>query len=1069
MKRFFLPGVFLFAFCFTAYGQVDSAAVEKEVDSLIQISRTLTGKREFDKALEVNGVAEKQALEKLGKESVAYGNACFNHGRVFHSQRNYAEAEKWYLESQLIREKIVGKEHISYAASLNGLANVYMSSGNPEKAVAFFLETKAIREKVLGKQHADYTQSLNSLGNVYMFLGKYDKAEPYYQEARDIREKTAGKESVEYAQSLHNLGYLNWRMGNNEKAEIYYLEAKAIKEKAGKREAPDFAQTLNNLAAVYVGLGSYEKAEPLYLEAKEIREKVLGKLSPDYAQSLNNLALLYWDLGHYEKAESLHLEAKAIREKIVGKEHLDYAQSLNNLAALYTDMGNYQKAEPLHLESNDIQKKKLGTEHPDYALSLNNLAALYIQMGDFAKAEQIHLESNAIMEKALGKEHPHYSANLANLGNMYLDMGNYQKAEPLLLEAGAIREKTLGKEHPDYARSVNILGILYRETGDYKKAVSLSLEALSIREKVLGKDHPDFSKSLNDLALAYWASGNFTVAGPAIREAGKSKKALLLKASRYLSEQELASYTAKFYIELNQGFSFARYDPAVAGDWYDNTLFFKGFMLNTASRANTLALNDPASSEIYLRFKSFHRRLGLEYTKPIAERADVAALESQANALEKELVRSVAGFGEAIRQVGWQEVQKALKPGEAAIEFIRFNYYNPKTTDSVLYAALLLKPGMEVPDFITLFEEKQLQSILSPLATQGSSGLNELYGGKAGHALYQLIWSPIEPQLGAVKTIYLSPAGLLHRLNLTAIPTGRPNESIGKRYTIATVTSTRQRVAVPPNANATASIFGGIRYEMDSTAIPQGRANEPAHRDRGLTFSQTDSTLRGDTWAYLKYSEKEADNVQSILQKAGYQATANKGYAATEEAFKQLSKDQVSPRILHLSTHGFFFPDPQSKGTRQSTVDGAEPVFKVSDNPMIRSGLILAGANHAWVTGKPLGNREDGILTAYEISQMDLRGTELVVLSACETGLGDIQGNEGVYGLQRAFKIAGAHNLIMSLWQVPDLQTQEMMTVFYQKWLDEKMTVRDALKAAQEEMQRKRYEPFYWAGFVLVE
>jgi len=230
-----------------------------------------------------------------------------------------------------------------------------------------------------------------------------------------------------------------------------------------------------------------------------------------------------------------------------------------------------------------------------------------------------------------------------------------------------------------------------------------------------------------------------------------------------------------------------------------------------------------------------------------------------------------------------------------------------------------------------------------------------------------------------------------------------------------------------------------------------------------LSFTETDSTLRGGTWRELKHAEQETANIAAVLQKAGILAAIKTGYDATEEDFKKLGNGGPAPRLLHISTHGYFFPDPvadpQSNG----------PAFKSSNYPMIRSGLILAGANHAWKTGRPLGNREDGILTAYEISQMDLRNTELVVLSACETGLGHIEGNEGVYGLQRAFKIAGVKTIVMSLWQVPDYQTQELMTVFYQKWLLGKMPVRQALQAAQKEMRDKGYEPYYWAGFVVVE
>ena len=1033
MKRFFLPGVFFFTFCFSAYGQMDSAAVEKEVDSLIQVARVLSRQNKHEEALQVISKAKQITVDNFSTNSVIYANCQFNFGFVYQNMRRRADAEPYYVEAMKLREKLLGKKHPDYAWSLNNLGLLYKEQGRYDLSEPLYLEAIELQKTTPGAESAIYTICLYNLGNLYLAKDRYDLSASFVIQALNIWKKLPEKDQQYVPRAISTLSYIYQQTGKYESSLPLHMETLASIIKKNGKESQEYAAELVALAGLYKEMGRYQECEPLFLEGMELQEKTLGKENLFYANTLNNMATYYEEIGSDDKAEKCYLLSKSIWENSSKKEHLANSPILNNLASLYRKLGRYQDAERLLLERKDLHEKLLGKEKSSYALCLNNLARLYT------------------------------------------DINQYEKAEPIFREAIAVWEKSLGKEHPEYAMGIESLGDLYKYTGNYELALPLYLQAKDIYEKALGKDHRDYSGCLLRIASLYYVQKIDIKAAPFFLESYSINIKSLTAASRFLSEQEQASIYQVYAPVFDGHFSFgatqAASNTGFVNSCFDLGLFQKGFLLNAASKLGNLTFDDSISKEKHNLLKSYYRRLAREYTKPIMDRTGVEDIESQANALEKELIRSVAGFGEAIRQVGWREVQQALKPGEASIEFVRFNYYNPKTTDSVLYAALLLKPGMETPNFITLFEEKQLQSILSPLATQGSSGLNELYGGKAGHALYQLIWSPIEPQLGTVKTIYLSPAGLLHRLNLTAIPTDRPNETIGKRYTIATVTSTRQLVAVPANANAnaTASIFGGIRYEMDSVAIPTGRADEPVHRHRGLTFSQTDSTLRGDTWAYLKYSEKEADNVQSILQKAGYQATAIKGYAATEEAFKQLGKDQASPRILHLSTHGFFFPDPQSKGTRQSTVDGAEPVFKVSDNPMIRSGLILAGANHAWATGKPLGNREDGILTSYEISQMDLRGTELVVLSACETGLGDIQGNEGVYGLQRAFKIAGARNLIMSLWQVPDLQTQELMTVFYQKWLDEKMTVRDALKAAQEDMQRKRYEPFYWAGFVLVE
>ncbi len=1059
MKTSFSLLAFLFFFSFSGFGQVvDTAAVVREVDSLIQISRALTGKRDFDKALEVNAAAEKLALEKLGKESAMYGSTCLNHGRVLSFKGSYPEAEKWYLEAIAILEKTLGGEHLDYAKGLINLALLYYRMGSYEKAEPLCLQAKTIREIALGKEHPDYALSLNYLGIMY------------------------------------------WKMGKYEKAEHIYLQAKAILEKALGKEHPDYAPILSNLAIMYMEMGNYEKAEPLYLEGKAIEERALGKEHPHHANSLNNLANLYWRTGNYEKAESLLIDAKAIREKILGKEHPDYASSLHNLAILYMEMGNYEKAEPLYLEGKAIGERALGKEHPDYANSLSNLATLYVRIGNYEQAESLFLEAKAIYENVLGKEHPIYANCLNNLADLHWRIDDYEKAEAFNLEAKTIREKALGKEHVDYANSLSNLANLNLSMENYKKAEALNLEAKAIREKVLGKKHPDYVYSLSNLAIITWASSDFNSAKSYLLEASEIEKSLLVKATQYLSERELTLYTTKFVDALNRNFSFVQIQPDISTTCYDNTLFYKGFLLNAVDQVNKLALTDSASTENYYQLKSYHRRLAAEYAKPIAQRKNVAELEEKANTLEKELTRTVAGFGEALRQVNWQEVQAALKPGEAAIEFIRFHYHNPDPTDSTLYAALLVKPGMASPVFISLFEEKQLDALLAPLSDQSSSGLNELYGGQASQSLHRLLWSPIEPHLAGVKTVYYSPAGLLHRLNLGAIPFAQ-GKILADRHELVCLSSTRslaegtkvrQLVTAPAfvpsgGKSATAIVYGGIQFDMDSTAYPvrSNLQDGNSSNRRGLSFSQSDSTLRlsrrslgkgeGDSWQYLKWSEKEADNVQSILAKAGIVTETRKGWQATEESFKQIGSPlqgdkNPSPRILHISTHGFFFPDPKSE-VRSETArsEMSEPVFKISDHPMIRAGLVLAGGNHAWKTGQPLGNREDGILTAYEISQLDLRNTELVVLSACETGLGQIEGNEGVYGLQRAFKIAGAKNLVMSLWQVPDYQTQELMTAFYRNMLEKEMPVRQALHAAQDEMRQKRYEPFYWAGFVLVE
>ncbi|WP_421796098.1 tetratricopeptide repeat protein [Haliscomenobacter sp.] len=973
---------------------VDSVALRR-VDSLIRVSQTLAASSNFDQALEVNALAEKIALEKLGRLSASFGRCALNHGRISYFKGDMPEAEKWWLEAREIREKVLGKENPVYASSLHNLGVLYEDMGNIQKAESFYLEAMAIRERALGKEHPDYATSLNSLGIIYMDMGQY------------------------------------------------------------------------------------EKAEQLYLRAKTIWGKSLGKKHPNYAKSLNNLAILYENTGKFEQAELLYLEALDIAGKSLGKEHPDYATNLNNLASLYLAMGDFDKAEQLFLETKAIWGKALGKEHTDYARCLNNLAVVYKKKSNYDKAEQLYLEAKEIYGKALGKEHPYYAESLNNLAGLYGAMGQYEKAEPLLLEAKTIWGKALGKEHPDYAKSLSNLAIVYGETGNYEKAEALYLEAKAIYGKVLGRENPEYAENLKNLAILYSLDmGEQEKAEPLYLELSQINRHLAEKAMHHLSEREMNSFLNEFSDGLDNALAFVRRSasPKRVSDCFDNALFYKGFLLNAANRSRTLVLSNPAAAENFNLLKSYERRLAAQYAQPVADRdsTSLADLEAKANNLEKDLARTVAGFGQALRQVKWQEIQKSLKPGEAAIEFVSYRFYRKKQTDSMLYAALVLLPGTDAPKFIPLFEEKQLTTLLKTEGNPQPAFYNDLYAAaKKGDQLYNLIWKSISAALPQGTTVYCSPSGLLHRINLGAIPTP-DGKTLAEKHRLSTLGSTRQLV-VPPvpttQQSATAQLYGGIQYD----AIPTVAANTPLKLEdlaaqRGLVFTQNDSTLRGENWNYLRWTEVEISAAANVMKSKGITPTLKKGIEATEESFKALGQGSPSPRVLHLATHGFFFPDPkESKSGEVKTI--GEKTFKVSNNPMIRSGLVLAGGNHAWKTGKPLRpGLEDGILTAYEISQMNLANTELVVLSACETGLGDLVGNEGVYGLQRAFKIAGARYLIMSLWQVPDFQTQVFMTAFYKHWLEDKKTVPEAFRATQTEL-RGRYsgEAFKWAGFVLVE
>ncbi len=1003
-----------------AFAQIpDSMEVVKRIDSLLSVAGRFAQANDSVKAMEVQVLAANLATEKFGKESPAYGK-CFNGlASIQRSLRQFDASEASYHEALRIFEKCLGRTHASVASALNNLALLYAEWGFPEKAEPLFLEALTIREKVLGKESLYYTVSLVNLAKHYKNMGLFEKSEQFHLQALEIRKKIFGTESEHYATSLNELGIL------------------------------------------YSTMGLFAKAEPLLSNAIDIRKKLFGELNLDYANSLNNLAILYMYIGAYQKSEQLFLKVKWIREQ------------------------------------------KYGTLHPEYAAILNNLAVLYKNMGRWDKVEAMYLEAKSIWEKVYGTQHLYYALSLFNLGTLYSDAGNFSKAEPLLIEANSIYCKVLGSDHPDVANGLNNLASMYRAMGNYHIADSLYKKATQIWEKTLGKDHPNYAGGLLNLALLYSEMGFSQKSDTVWTELTERTQALIAKSVYHLSEKELYDYLKIFNERQDYFLSHIYASPTRMGcqSSFDHCLFYKGFLLHTVHQIRRLAGQDISSSEIFSLLKSYGRRLSVEYSKPIIERdsAKIADLEEKYRSQEKLLAKAISGLDKVMGKITWKDVQAQLKSKEAAIEFIDFRVKRKNQSDSTIYAALVLLRNSPSPSFIPLFEKRSLDSLLKVGGQRKADYVNELYTNKhrgaqiigmPSRSLYELIWKPLEKELAGVQTIYYSPSGLLHRLNLAAVPVN-DEQTLADRFRLICVNSTRQlanTVQIKVQGNE-AVLYGGLQYDEDSTS----HSNQVVFASRSfdeLSFTMTDSALRGENWNYLPGTDKEIKAISQVMKSSKLDAIQKTGLEGTEESFKKLSERKIAPRILHIATHGYFFPDWTDLNKTRVTHDTAtsevsnnqkgsneaswketsqESIFKLSEHPMLRSGLILSEGNAGWQGKRSLDAGEDGVLTAYEISQMNLSNTELVVLSACETGLGDIQGNEGVYGLQRAFKIAGVKYIIMSLWQVPDKQTSMLMTTFYRKWLEEKLSIPDAFHAAQKELRYAGFDPYQWAGFVLVE
>ncbi len=1017
-------------------------------------------------------------LKKDSAGSITHANYNDRLAFIYFGMARYDKAEPLFLETKELREKLRGKESAGYAAGCNNLALLYANKGKYDKAETLNIEAKDIRARVLGKENADYATSCNNLGLVYRSIGRFEEAEPLLIEAKQVREKIFGKQHADYAASCSNLGILYFSMGLYNKAEALYLEALAVREKLFGKENPQYASSLNNLAIFYRNTGQFDKAEAYYLESKGIRERTLGKEHPDYAASCGNLAVLYWAKGEFDKVETLHLEAMRVWEKVYGKLHPEYARTCNNLATFYKDIGLFEKAEPIYLEGLQIREQIFGKKNPEYAETALNIGILYQVMEQYAKAEPFLQQAKETYGNALGKDHPLYANSCRSLAILYAKMEQYDKAEPLFAESLAICKEKLGEDDPEYENACANMASLYQETGKNEEAKSLFLQSGKILISLYGKRYSEYAVNCTNLAGVYWNSNQTDSAYYYYAEALESRKNNLQDVFQFTSEKEKSAYlkTLSDIEPKISSFSIAAYPHERQGYLYDLYMTNRQLVLSSSKQLRDI-INNSGDTSLYRQYNEWidkKERLAFWLSKPDDVRNGMdSILQDECNSLEQELTRRSVAFAKQEQTMNWNTIQASLKTGEAAIEFSSFQFCNGKRwVDSIFYVAVVLRKDGKEPELIKLFEERLLDSVLSKKNSgAGAVRINTIYSGKKNIAgtenLYDLIWKPLEKELAGIHTIYFAPAGLLHKISFAALPVNA-TEVLSDQYKLfemnstASVTGGGAIMGVTKGDNI--SLYGGIQYDADSASISHVAIDFARRGDASRSLPEELKRDAIPEFYYLAGSEKESQAIGEMAVKNNFSTTALDGIRATEESFKALS-GKNSPAVLHIATHGFFFPDPRT--IKKNNLNRSAAVFRQSDDPLMRSGLAMAGANNAW-KGKPVPGVEDGILTAYEVSNMYLPNTKLVVLSACETGLGDIQGSEGVYGLQRAFKMAGVQNLVMSLWKVPDAETAEFMQLFY-KNLFAKQTIADAFQNAQAIMKNKyRMEPFKWAAWILV-
>nr|WP_253881000.1 tetratricopeptide repeat protein [Microcystis aeruginosa] len=957
-----------------------------------------------------------------------------------YQQGKYNEAIPLAEQALAIIKQQLGDNHPLTAQSLNNLALLYQSQGRYSEAEPLYNRSLAIRKQQLGDNHPDTATSLNNLALLYQSQGRYSEAEPLYKQALAIRKQQLGDNHPNTALSLNNLALLYQSQGRYSEAEPLFKQALAIRKQQLGDNHSNTAASLNSLAALYYSQGRYSEAEPLYKEALAISKQQLGDNHPLTVAILNNLAELYRVQGRYSEAEPLYNRSLAIFKQQLGDNHPLTAASLNNLALLYLFQGRYSEAEPLYKEALAIIKQQLGDNHPDTAISLNNLAGLYESQGRYSEAEPLFKQALAIKKQQLGDNHPSTATSLNNLAGVYKSQGRYSEAEPLLKQALTIRKQQLGDNHPSTATSLNNLALLYTVQGRYSEAESLLKQALTIIKQQLGDNHPLTATSLNNLAVFYQSQDdipqaiNYLSQGLAVQEYNLSEN---LKMG---DDKQKQDYMAKVLGTTNSVISLnlqaVPNNPEVTRLALKTILERKGRILDVST--NSLQIlrqrtDDPESQQLLTQLIEVRTQLSnLTFKKPEdiknpeIYRQEINEVTEKAKEIEGKIGRRSAEFRSLSQPITLEGIQKLIPANAALVEIVRYQPFNPKAPENQRfgiprYAVYILYPNGDIKAK-DLGEAKPIEDKLIYFRDNLADAQTPIPQLKeSARQLDEILMQPIRQLLGNTKTILLSPDAALNLIPFEAL-VDENNQYLVENYHITYLTSGRDLLRLKDK-------FASQQSPLIVADPFYGKAGEKVALTRSIDLSEF-------TFPGLPGTEQEAKAIKNLLP----QATVLTGSQATENAVKQVKK----PNILHIATHGFFKPESN-----------------VIENPLLRSGLVLAGVT----IGQSAG--DDGVLTALETTNLNLVGTKLVVLSACDTGKGDIKIGQGVYGLRRALVIAGSESQLISLWKVSDDATKDLMVAYYGR-LQKGEGRSEALRQIQLGMLKgeKQKHPFYWASFI---
>ncbi len=931
-----------------------------------------------------------------------------------------------------------------------------------------------MREEQFGKRHLRYASALVNLVHARSYTGLHEETWlPLLDEALDILENPVWRNSDERLNALNQSSLIFQQRGESVKAEKPLLEAITLERQLYGEERYEYSSLCSNLGNLYLSLGRLREGIRYLDISLEKTEKLVGRIHPDYCSTLMNRGVGYLRIGSFEESERDLLEALIIARQVYGQEHQNLAPYNWALSDYYGKTGLYERMGTYVDEGFRLAMANNKLPSIMAVLAYKQTGTWLEYTGAYEKAADIYISLRQKLDEYGMRKSIQFADITLRLGRARRALGETQQACELTSAAAELADSLYSSENP-------ALYMLYKQ---HLLTCLETPEQVEHCYQVMQKGMGVIQRSYGEesINIAIWKH----YAGRIYSERGQPDSALvqfrqvysilggrITDGFSFMTFEQQEAYLSAFDVFFNNMLSLGlKYpsDTAVCSFLYDVALFRKELLgiNNSCAHLSWRNSENPATDGLSQRYFDLRQRAITLESRPAGEHEGLASLKAEIEKVERQLVKQ-SGYKDRsvmIKSGSWSEIRLKLKPGEAAIEYIMIPGYREGR-----FGALVLRSDSEAPVLVLLGETGVVNQYISNPDGRAFTYAERVYGsGETAFRVSELIWKPLESHLKGIKKIFLAPAAGLFQINFRALRTGT-GIRLGDRVNLVCLTSTRQLMDKEFSSTGVSTgngvlLVGGIDFDeisgkytaeknagiSEDTLSVSGQNTVAGDEERGI--------VRGK-WAPLPETMREVLALDSILHSNHYETNLLTGRNAVEAAFKESGLQK--PSIIHIASHGFFY---EKKAGSEETV---LPGFMTSSNPMLRSGLLFAGVNQVWCGGRRADSWNDGILTAEEVSMMNLGDVELVTLSACETGLGEIRNYEGLYGFQRAFRMAGARNLVMTLWRVPDNSTRLFMETFYANMV-KRHSVREAFEAAVNDIRIRYPAPYYWAGYVLVD